>query len=179
MRPTLLNSCARAATAAEARYRINAVIAPSRAVRVVALDVGAEPILRQVAKQHWASARFFTCVPTTRGTSNGQPVSVLSGGNGAGPDIELRSVDGSVARLTDELVDVDVAVMLATADDGAAAAAVIGEACSRRGIMTAGLILGELREVGAAVSALRPHARVLMVSTDEHDVAEVLTALRA
>jgi len=45
--------------------------------------------------------------------------------------------------------------------------------------MTAGLILGEGCEAGAAVSALRPHARVLMVTKDEHDVSEVLTALRA
>jgi hypothetical protein len=41
------------------------------------------------------------------------------------------------------------------------------------------LILGDRREVGAAVSALRPYARVLMVTDDEDDVTEVLTALRA
>ena len=83
------------------------------------------------------------------------------------------------SRLREQLAEADVVVMIATADDGAKAAAAIGDACTLRGIMTAGLILGERREVGAAVSALRPHARVLMVSKDEHDVSEVLTALRA
>ena len=33
--------------------------------------------------------------------------------------------------------------------------------------------------VGGAVAAVRPHARVLMVSGDEQDVIDVLTALRA
>ena len=72
-------------------------------------------------------------------------------------------------------------VMVATADDGAEAASVIGEACTRRGIMTTGLVFvfGEGRDVAAAVSALRAHARVLLVSRDEDDVPEVLTALRA
>jgi hypothetical protein len=45
--------------------------------------------------------------------------------------------------------------------------------------MTAGLILGGAAEVAAAVSALRPYARNLMVTEDEDDIAEVLTALRA
>jgi hypothetical protein len=45
--------------------------------------------------------------------------------------------------------------------------------------MTAGLILGDRLDVAAAVSALRPYARNLMVTDDEDDVAEVLTALRA
>ena len=45
--------------------------------------------------------------------------------------------------------------------------------------MTAGLILGERLDVTAAVSALRPYARNLMVTEDEDDVAAVLTALRA
>jgi hypothetical protein len=69
--------------------------------------------------------------------------------------------------------------MIATDSGGAGAASVIGEACSRRGIMTTGLVFGEGSEVAAAVSALRPHARVLLVSSDEDDVPEVLAALRA
>ena len=55
----------------------------------------------------------------------------------------------------------------------------IARACAERGIMTAGLILGDRLDVGDAVSALRPYARNLMVSEDEDDVAAVLTALRA
>ncbi len=71
---------------------------------------------------------------------------------------------------------------LALPDDrepGVQAAALLAVACAERGIMTAGLILGERLEVAASVSALRPYARNLMVTGDEDDVAAVLTALRA
>ncbi len=45
--------------------------------------------------------------------------------------------------------------------------------------MCAGLVLGERSEVMATIAALRPYARNLMATTDEDDVAAVLTALRA
>lgn len=169
MRPILLNSCAKAATAAETRFRIDVPIAGRRAARIVALDEGAAAVVRWVAEQHWNGARFFTCEIRT------PPVN----GSGGSADVFLRAADGSESRLCEELAGADVAVMIATGDDGAKAASAIGDACTLRGIMTAGLILGERREVGAAVAALRPHARVLMVTKDEHDVSEVLTALRA
>jgi hypothetical protein len=168
-RPILLNSCARAATAAEARFRIDAPIAPSRATRVVALDKGAEPVVRRVAEQHWSGARFFTC---------GSAV-LLAESNGDAADVVLRSTDGSESRLSGELIGADVAVMVATANDAARAASAIGDACALRGIMTAGLVLADGHDTAAVVSALRPHARVLMVTRDELDVSEVLTALRA
>lgn len=165
MRPILLNSCARAATAAEARFRIDAPIAPNRGTRVVALDDGAAAVIRRVAGQHWARARFFTF-------SGAAP-------SGAAPELLLRGVDGALSRLSVELRGADVAVMVATAGDGAEAAHAIGDACASRGIMTAGLVLGFPNDVRATVSALRPYARVLMVTQDEHDVSEVLSALRA
>jgi hypothetical protein len=40
-------------------------------------------------------------------------------------------------------------------------------------------VLGTGREADGAVAALRPHARVLLPSADEHDVTDLLTALRA
>ncbi|MGH8968352.1 MAG: 3-methyl-2-oxobutanoate hydroxymethyltransferase [Actinomycetes bacterium] len=170
MQQILLNSCARASTAAESRFRINAPIASSRATRVVALDEGAEPVVRRVAAQEWASARFFTCTsPAASAESNG----------GLG-DVVLRSTaDGEESRLSEQLTDADVAVMVATANDGAATASAIGDACTLRGIMTAGLVLADGYDTNAAVAALRPHARVLIVTHDERDVSEVLTALRA
>jgi len=165
MRPILLNSCARAATAKEARFRIDAPIAPARATRVVALDGAAESVVRRVAEQPWADARFFTA----------------RAGNGSADlaDIVLVDTDGAETRLSEVLTGADVAVMVATDNNGAAAASAIGDACTLRGIMTAGLVLAGGHDTGAAVSALRPHARVIMVTQDEHDVSEVLTALRA
>ena len=82
-------------------------------------------------------------------------------------------------RLAGELADADVAIMIATADADGDTAGAIARACAERGIMTAGLILGDRFGVGDAVSALRPYARNLMVTEDEDDVAAVLTALRA
>jgi hypothetical protein len=173
-RPILLNACARAATAAEARFRIDAPIAPSRGTRVVALDEGAVPLVRCVAEQPWSAARFFTC--TGRPAA---PVGMPAEGGGDLADVVLVCTDGSESRLSEELTGADVAVMVATGNEGAAVASAIGDACTLRGIMTAGVVLADVRDAAAAVSALRPHARVLMVTRDEHDVAEVLTALRA
>ncbi len=126
----------------------------------------------RLAQQPWGASRFLTY------EGRGHAVDG-DGGNGATADIVLRSSDGSQSRLSDELGDADVAIMIATADAGPEAAAAIARACALRGIMTAGLILGDRLEVGAAVCALRPYARVLMVTDDEDDVSEVLTALRA
>jgi hypothetical protein len=142
-RPILASSCARAATAEEARFRIDRPIAGRSAV-VVALDHAAAEVVDRVAEQPWRGARFF------------------------------RTGDAAV-----DLEDVDVVVMIATADADAGAAERLADAAFARGIMTAGLIVGESSDVAATVSALRPHARNLMVTDDEEDVAEVLTALRA
>ncbi len=144
MRPTLLNSCARAATAAEARFRIDRPIG-GRAALIVALDDEAAEVVDRVAERPWNGARF-----------------VRAG-----------------ATVPEELADSDVAIMIATADADGEAASAIARVCAEKGIMTAGLILGDRLEVAAAVSALRPYARNLMVTDDEEDVAEVLTALRA
>lgn len=168
-RPILLNSCARAATAAEARFRIDRPIAPSRGTRVVALDPGAEAVVREVAGRPWASARFFTCPPEA----------VLGRRNGDLADVLLLRTDGAESRLSSELDGADAAVMVATSDDGAEAARAIGDACTVRAIMTAGLVLAGGHTAGATVSALRPHARVLLVTYDDNDVSEILTALRA
>ena len=169
VRPTLLNACASAATAAEARFRIDRPIA-SGSTRVIAMDEGAGEVVRRVAEQPWGGARFLSSEPKAPATS----------GNGASADVVLRDMAGSDSRLSEELADADVAIMIATTDEGAAAAAAIARACAERGITTAALIIGDARpELGAAVSALRPYSRILMATADEDDVSEVLTALRA
>jgi hypothetical protein len=159
-----LSSCARAATAEEARFRIDRPIAPSRAGRVVALDPGAADVLRRTAQLEWANARFYVCDPA-----------------GAG-DVALRGIDGGPATLADELASASVVVMVATSDAGADCAYVLGKACWERGVQTAGLVVGDGTHAGtaaaAAVAALRPHARVLLPSADETDVVDLLSALR-
>jgi hypothetical protein len=163
---SLLSSCAKAASAAEARYRIDRPIAPSRAGRVVALDAGAADVLARTAQLEWANARFYVC-------------------EAAGEDaesVELRGIDGGPATLADELASASVVVMVATSDTGADCAYALGRACWERGVQTAGLVLGDGTDEGtaaaAAVAALRPHARVLLPKADEGDVVELLSALR-
>lgn len=174
MRPILLNSCAGATSAAEARYRIDAPVASRRGVRVIALDDAATTLVRRVARQTWNAARFFTLV--AGGAAGRGPVET----DGAGrPDLPLHRTDGTNTWLADELLEADVVVMVATTDGSATAAELIGRACARRGIMTAGLVLGEQWAVSATLGALRPHAQVLLVTRDDQDLAEMLTALRA
>jgi hypothetical protein len=160
---TSLSSCARAASAAEARYRIDAPV-ESRRARVIALDEPAADVLRSVAALEWASARFFVCDTV--------------GGSGEADDVLLRGIDGSPAVLSGELAGAHVVVMVATQDSGADCAYVIGKACWERSVMTAGLVLGDGSQTLGAVAALRPHARVLLPTADESDLVELLTALR-
>jgi hypothetical protein len=156
-----------AATAAEARFRIEYPFLP-RDSRIIAVDEGARAVVCSVSERPWTgAARFLTFDGST-----------LGGGDGSRPDAQLRTCAGSMSRLSGELTDADVVVMVASSG-GAAAASVIGRACAERGIMTAGVVLTKERErVNDAVLALRPYAMVLVVSTDEHDVLELLTALR-
>ncbi|GAB1818327.1 hypothetical protein [Herbidospora sp. RD11066] len=164
MKPILLSSCARAATAAEARFRIDAPLVPARATRVVALDPAAAEVVRRASDFPWHTARFYTGAAPAPGEV---------------ADVVLRSVEGVDTWLSDELTGVDSVVMVATANDGAAVASAIGDACTVSGIMTAGLVLAEGHDTRLAVAALRPHARVLLVTEDDDDVVEILTALRA
>jgi hypothetical protein len=143
--PILASSCARAATADEARFRIDAPIA-GRSARIVALDTAAAEVVLRVAELPWGASRFFA--------------------------------DASKLDPESELRDADMAIMVATAEADPETASAIAAACARHGIMTAGIVLGDRIEVGAAVAALRPYARNLMTTEDEDDVAAVLTALR-
>jgi hypothetical protein len=145
-RPILLNSCAMAATAAEARFRIDRTI-DGRNALIVALDDEAADVVDRVAERPWGGARFFRT-----------------------PDVE---------PVLEQLEDADVTIMVATADADGEAASELARACASRGIMLAGLILGQRLDVAGAVSALRPYARNLMITEDEDDVGAVLTALRA
>ena len=121
----------------------------------------------------------------------------------------LRDTAGEMSSLLAELEDADVVIMVATTEADAAAATIIGAACTVRAIMTADVVcvsgnrtveecMGLMTDhrvrhlpvvenghvvgvvsIGATVAGLRPHARVLMVSGDERDVVDLLTALRA
>ncbi|MEU6851559.1 3-methyl-2-oxobutanoate hydroxymethyltransferase [Actinacidiphila alni] len=158
---TRLSESARAASREESRFRITRPLAPARNARVIALDPAAEAVARRVARGPWAKARFYTVAGAA--------------GDAAAPLLELH---GRPAALADILTGTDVVVILASEDTGRAQAAAIGRECGARAITTAGVVLGDGFEADGAMTALRPYARVLLLSADESDVFELLTALR-
>jgi hypothetical protein len=170
--PILHNSCALAATAAEARFRIDAKPQVPRSSRVVGLDPGAVAIIRELATRAWRGARFLT-LPGRAGPGRG-PATGLAAGLA---DIEFDANGRGRVRLRDELTGADFVLMIATGNDGAVAASAIGTACAERGITTAGVVIGNGRDGAGAVTALRPYARVLLVTDDPQDIAEILAAV--
>lgn len=165
-RPTLLSSCAHAATSEEAQFRLQYPRA-TQTSRIIALDQGAAPVVCRLAARKWTGeARFLIHDgPATEGA--GQP-----------ENVRLRTCGGSTTALIDELADAEVVAMIATSDESADLAGLVGDLCAERSIMTTGLVLAECDELDATVSRLRPNAMVLVVSTDHEDLAGLLTALR-
>jgi len=171
--PTMLGRCAVAATAAEARFRVDYPNSGPRASRIVAFDAESAAVMRRVAAGTSAGAHLLTFAGT------------IGAGEGLGAlhlDARLRREDGGTVLLGDELAGADVVVMIATAGSDVGAAAVIGNACAVRGIMTTALVVagpGERPAVVATVAALRPFATMLVMATGEEYIPEMLTALRA
>jgi hypothetical protein len=157
-----LASCARAASAAELRYRIDKPIVPARAARIIALDDTAASAAGRLADLPWAHARFYLCEPAADDAFG----------------FRLREIGGPSFPVSGELTGTDVVVLVAGTSGGEHAAA-IGLVCAERSIMTAGVVLGSDRSAAPdAVAALRPYARVLLTTADESDLLELLTALR-
>lgn len=167
-RPTLLSSCAQAATEEEARFRLRYPRA-TQASRVIALDDAAAPIVCRLADWEWSDdTRFLVGGKLAGAHGNGQPA-----------DATLRPCDGAATtRLTDELTDAELVVMVATSDHSADLAELIGDLCAERRIMTTGLVLAEWGQLDTTVSRLRPNAMVMVVSPDDEDLVGILTALR-
>lgn len=152
------SSCAEATTAKEAAYRIDYTLAAARNTRVVALDPEAETIVRAAAELEWGQARFYAV---------------------SDPGDRLVTMDGEDVALTDEIADSNTVILVSVSGANAAAVAHIGEACHRRGIMTAGLAMTPAQLDSEALHHLRPHARVLLVPAEPDDLVELLWATRA
>ena len=142
-RPVLGSSCARATTAAEMRYRIDRPIRGRSGARIIGLDAGADAIVERISHEPWGHARFFSLA---------KPVGDV--GDRGSESVALRDADGAQSSLLAELEDADVVIMVATTETDAAAATIIGAACTVRGIMTAGLVIGRRTLVGATVAAV-------------------------
>jgi hypothetical protein len=160
----MLSESARMASAAEARFRIDAPNAKPKRVKVIALDRPSEAVVKQLAHKAWNGATFFTA-------------SAFAGSPPAG-SFSMQGWLSDLAGRTKDLV-----VMVATAGENAQAAALIGEACSLRRITTTGLILGGAAAsdemLSKTLSQMRPWSLMLVIASAADYIEDMLIALRA
>ena len=167
-----LSESARATSAAESRYRIDAPNAQPRTVKVIALDAAAERVVKRIAKRPWRRAAFFTSL-----SDDGAPRGAWS------MQAWLGDVAGRAMDLVAEIASADLVVMVAAAGGSPPAGSVIGEACALNGVMTTALIVDARGQSDAALArtlaALRPYASMLVVADGEDYIEAMLEALRA
>jgi len=167
---------ARMASAAQAKFRIDRPNSKARAVKVIALDRPSEKVVKELAQAQWQGATFLTATAFAGAPAPkpGERFSV----NGWLNDLAGRTKD-----LIDEVNSADLVVMVATAGENAAAAAIISEACSHNHVMTTALILGSATSSDETLSKmlgqLRPYAMMLVIATADEYIKDMLTALRA
>jgi hypothetical protein len=163
---------ARMATAAEARFRIEAPNSSPRTVKVIALDRPSEDVVKRLAHKQWGRAAFLTAPAFGSTPKAGESFSGW-----------LSDLAGRTKNLIDEIQSADLVVMVAAAGEDAAAASIIGEACSLKRVTTTCLILGGADKSDEALSRtlsqLRPWAVMLVVASAEEYVEDMLRALRA
>ena len=165
---------ARMASAAEARFRIDAPNSKPRAIKVIALDPPSDRVVKRLAEAKWNQASFFTA-------------SAFAGAPQAGGSFSmtgwLSDVAGRTTDLVNEVNSADLVVMVASAGTRAEAAAVIAEACGVRKVMTTALIIDSGSksdaELSKTLASLRPHASMLVIAGNEDYIEEMLVALRA
>ena len=170
----MTSESARATTAAEARFRIEAPNSQPRTVKVIALDPPSEQIVKRLAGRRWNHASFLTASAFAGAPRSGTPFSMQGW---------LSDLAGRTRNLLDEVATADLMVMVASAGHDAQAAALIGEACAARHVMTTGLVLGSepASELAASrtLAAMRPYSMMLVVASGENYIEDMLTALRA
>ncbi len=165
---------ARMSSAAEARFRVDYPNSSPRAVKVVALDLASEQLVKRAAERTWQGATFFTSL-----TFDGAP----RDGEGWSIPAWLNDLAGRTKALVEEVASADLVVMVSSAGTAAQAAAVIGEACAMRKVMTMAVVVGgEQRsdeELSRSLAALRPYAAMLVIAGGDEYFEEMLAALRA
>ena len=165
---------ARMASAAEARFRIDYPNSKPRVVKVIALDAPSKRVVKRVAERAWQRASFFTSLKF-----DGTPPS----GEGWSIKAWLSDLAGRTKALVEEVAPADLVVMVSSAGTSPQAAAVIGEACAVRKVMTMALIIGSEErsndELSKTLATLRPYASMLVIASGDEYIEEMLSALRA
>ena len=165
---------ARMSSAAETRFRVDYPNSNPRVVKVVALDTPSERVVKRVAQQAWQRATFFTSIKFEGAPRGGESWSMQAW---------LGDLAGRTKALVEEVAGADLVVMVSTAGSSAQAAAVIGEACAARKVMTMALIIGSEQQSDDALSktlaTLRPYASMIVIANGDEYIEEMLSALRA
>jgi len=95
----------------------------------------------------------------------------------------LGDLAGRTKALVEEVATADLVVMVSSAGTCAQAAAVIGEACAVRKVMTMALIIGSEQhsndELSKTLASLRPFAQMVVIASGDEYIEEMLAALRA
>ena len=171
----MITESARMSTAKEAAYRVQAPNSKPRAIKVIGLDPPSVETVRRVARhREWRNATFFTALSADWDPARpwGTPVHAT-----------LTDVDGNRRDLVEEIGSADLIVMISSAGASADAASLIAELCSMKRVMLTGLLLRDEAspedELAQSLKSLRPFAPMLVISSGEDYVAEMLSALRA
>jgi hypothetical protein len=163
-------------SAAEARFRVQAPNSTPRATKVIALDAAGEVVVRRLAAAGWEHTTFFTAAPRGEPGDLGSPPL-------ASPDGALSDLTGQIRSVTDEVDTADLVVLVAGPGGHARAAAVIGQACSRRRVMTTGFIVGVASASESALSKtlaqVRPWSLMIVIANNDDYIDDMMTALRA
>ncbi len=169
----IFSDCARAASAEEARFRVQYPNSRDRATRVIALDPETADKLGEVAHLPWHGAHFLRHVGNSAVSADFEDLPV---------DAELIDLNGRQTKLSDELEGADTVVVVVKGGQNGGAANAVGNSCMVRGIMTTGLVLTDdpnSDDTEFTVNALRPYMRMLVVASGDDYVTEMLSALRA
>ena len=165
----MLSESARAASAAEARFRVQAPNSSPRATAVIALDEGSETMLGRLAQDSWIRATFLKA-----------PVADPPGP--AADDGWVTDLGGRRSRVRDHVEVSDQVIMLAAAGGHAEAAGVVGRACSRKRVATTALIVGADgaadRELSKTLAQLRPWSLMVVIAGSDDYIFDMMAALR-
>lgn len=154
-------------SAAEARFRVREPARATRAVKVLALDDRSDGVVARLAEGSWHDVAFF-------------PASALLAARGE-PGDHLPLADRR-AHLLDDVAEADLVVMVASEGGRAKAAAIVGEVCSLKRVMTTTLLVHDGAATDEAISKtlaqVRPWSLMVVVASDERYVEDILRSFR-
>ncbi len=151
-------------SADRARLRVPAPAVSDRTIVVVALDEVGDGVVARLAQGQWRDVAFFPswAVP--------------------GASMREAQVPATVPGLLDQAGAADLVVMVAGDGGGAAGAAVIGETCSQRRVMTTAVVVhaSDADEGGlsATLAQVRPWSLMVVVAAGGDYVEDILRSFR-